>query len=420
MMDSGTMMKTETRVCKRCGTEYPVGKFQLIKPKNRKPYRIGTCNKCRYQDVKKRRNQLRQRANVITEHMYQVIPPQRILDINALGIQPIKEDEIFVRMIEYKDFWISNYGRAIKRNYGKYNLLKGKVDKWGHLSYSVKKEIYQNGKWTYYQTTVAADYAVMNEFVVNPDVKNNIKCYHLGGDKLDNYYKHLYPLNTFQYSAAKAHFDETGEDSEEFLYEVINDYFLKPLNWREYCFEQKFCGIGFKGSIESDFHSVAYQRWKDMMYRCYSGRYEDYEGCTVCEEWHNFSNFEIWYNSHLQGNVPVDLDKDILYKGNKMYSPETCCLVPHSVNTLFLRCNRSRGEYPIGVHYDKSKKKFRANVNIDGKQQKSKGFDTVEEAFQEYKNSKEKLIKEMAEKYKDVVMNCVYEAMMNWKVEIMD
>lgn len=157
-----------------------------------------------------------------------------------------------------------------------------------------------------------------------------------------------------------------------------------------------------------------------MLYRCYSGRYEDYKGCTVCEEWHNFSNFEVWYNLHLQGNVPVELDKDILYKGNTMYSAEICCLVPHNINTLFLGCSRKRGEYPIGVHYDKYKRKFRTNINVDGKQQKSKGFNTAEDAFQEYKNSKEKLIKEMAEKYKNVIMNCVYEAMKNWKIEITD
>lgn len=134
-------------------------------------------------------------------------------------------------MIEYKDFWISNYGRAVKKNGNRYNLLKGKIDKWGHLSYAVKKEIYKNGKWTYYKTTLAADHAVMNEFVVNPDIRNNVKCWHLGGDKLDNYYKHLYPLNQAQYRVINAHFTETGEDSEDFILKVMNDVLFKQDDW---------------------------------------------------------------------------------------------------------------------------------------------------------------------------------------------
>ena len=414
------MMKNETKVCKRCGTEYPLEKFQLIKPKNRKSYRIHTCNKCRYSRKMELKNKLSEDVEILTTRQYKVIPPQRILNVQEHGIALKAEDEIFVRMTDYKDLWISNYGRAMKKKDDSYVLLKGNVNKWRHLSYSVKKEIYQNGRWIYYKTTLAADYAVMREFVVNPDVRNNIKCWHLGGDKLDNYYKHLYPLNKNQYRVVNTRFLEAGEVSEEFLLKVMNDIVLKPDDWGKRYFDMKICGVGYRGSAETDIHSMAYQRWKDMLYRCYSGRYEDYKGCTVCEEWHNFSNFEVWYNSHLQGNIPVDLDKDILYKGNTMYSAETCCLVPHNINTLFLACNRKRGEYPIGVHYDRCKKKFRTNVNMDGKQQKSKGFNTAEEAFQEYKKTKEKLIKEMAEKYKDVVMNSVYEAMMNWKIEITD
>ena len=411
---------SETQICQKCGTSRPIEQFQLMKPKDSKPYRLKTCNKCRHARKVELKNKLSDDIEILTVRQYKTIPPQRILDVQEYGIDLKEEDEIFVKMIEYKDFWISNYGRAVKKNGSSYNLLKGKIDKWGHLSYAVKKEIYKNGKWTYYKTTLAADHAVMNEFVVNPDVRNNIKCWHLGGDKLDNYYRHLYPLNQNQYRVVNAHFAETSEDSEDFILKVMNDILFKPDDWGKCYYELRICGIGYVGSAAANIHSIAYQKWKDMLYRCYSGRYKDYEGCTVCEEWNNYSNFEIWFNSYLQENDSVDLDKDILYKGNKLYSAETCCLVPHCINTLFLACNSNRGNLPIGVWYDKEKSRYRANLSYNGESQKLGSFKNVEEAFKRFKDYKENLIKEVAEKYKSKIRKCVYDAMMNWKIEITD
>ena len=77
----------------------------------------------------------------------------------------------------------------------------------------------------------------------------------------------------------------------------------------------------------------------------------------------------------------LDLDKDILFKGNKVYSPETCCFVPHAVNTLFLNGKKNRGDFPLGVHFDKSKGKYRAEMSFMGRQIKLGTFDTAESAF---------------------------------------
>jgi len=47
-----------------------------------------------------------------------------------------------------------------------------------------------------------------------------------------------------------------------------------------------------------------------------------------------------------------EIDKDILVKGNKIYSPETCVFVDRAIN-LFLTDNGARrGICPIGVHID--------------------------------------------------------------------
>lgn len=164
-------------------------------------------------------------------------------------------------------------------------------------------------------------------------------------------------------------------------------------------------------------------KWAKEMYPgelSYSDCYHAMQTMNRCEEWHSYSNFEIWFNSHLQGNDPVELDKDILYKGNKVYSAETCCLVPHYVNTLFLACNSNRGDLPIGVWYDKEKSRYRANMSCDGESQKLGSFKTAEEAFKKFKDYKENLIKEVAEQYKNRIRKCVYDTMMNWEIKITD
>ena len=57
------------------------------------------------------------------------------------------------------------------------------------------------------------------------------------------------------------------------------------------------------------------------------------------------------------------LDKDILVKGNKVYSPETCCFVPQEINSLLVTSVRSRGDQPIGVSYNKLTQKYEAYYN---------------------------------------------------------
>ena len=100
------------------------------------------------------------------------------------------------------------------------------------------------------------------------------------------------------------------------------------------------------------------------------------------------------------------LDKDILVKGNKIYSPETCCFVPKGINLLFGKNNAKRGNYPIGVC--KFKNKFQATINIKGKTISLGHFDTPEEAFEAYKTAKEAYIKEVADEWKDRIEEDVY------------
>ena len=80
-----------------------------------------------------------------------------------------------------------------------------------------------------------------------------------------------------------------------------------------------------------------YEKWTSMLTRCYSlkyhKRYPTYIGCSVCPEWHYFSKFRLWME--LQNWKGMDLDKDLLVKGNQVYGPDTCCFVPAAINYLF-------------------------------------------------------------------------------------
>jgi hypothetical protein len=313
---------------------------------------------------------------------------------------------------------------VVRHSNNKYNLLQGRYNSNGTLFYSLRKNVFFDGKWIYKSSYLYAAKAVVEEFIVNPDKANNVYIWHSGYDKQDCCYRNLYPLNQEQYRIVKNHFSKTGDDSEEFILKVMNDIMYKPDDWSRRCMEPTMCGIGYWGSDSIDCKSESYLRWRDMLTRCYNAKFHErqpqYKECTVCEEWLNYSNFRVWYDQNRVLGKTLDLDKDILFKGNKVYSPETVALVPHAINTLFINRKDGRGDFPIGVYCEKDKKRFRATMSFMGKQIKLGSFATAESAFARYKEYKEDFIKDMAEQFKDEIPHKVYEAMMKWEIEIDD
>ncbi len=118
--------------------------------------------------------------------------------------------------------------------------------------------------------------------------------------------------------------------------------------------------IGGKRKRKLIWECPFYRKWINMLERCYSiklhGKHPSYRDCTVCEEWHLFSNFKAWMEKQNWKNK--HLDKDLLFQGNKVYSPETCCFIFGKINLFMEECNASRGDYPIGVCWRKDTKKF--------------------------------------------------------------
>ena len=115
------------------------------------------------------------------------------------------------------------------------------------------------------------------------------------------------------------------------------------------------------------------------------------------------------------------LDKDILHRGNKIYSPESCVYVPKFINSILLFRGMDRGKYPVGIHINK-RGKFIAEISLYGKVKTLGTYKTQIEAFNTYKQAKEKYIKEVAQKYYDEgkIDERVYNALINWKININD
>lgn len=100
-----------------------------------------------------------------------------------------------------------------------------------------------------------------------------------------------------------------------------------------------------------------------MLERCYSAKckksHPTYAGCTVSDEWHTFSNFKAWMEK--QDFEGKQLDKDLLFEGGKVYSAETCVFVTGVVNSFTTDSGAARGEWLLGVDWDKQEEKFRAH-----------------------------------------------------------
>ena len=177
-----------------------------------------------------------------------------------------------------------------------------------------------------------------------------------------------------------------------------------------------------------------YETWKGMLKRCRDEQYllrePTYDGCVVSDEWLYYDNFYDWvisqenYPKWKSGDRKWAIDKDIVYKGNKVYSKETCFLVPQNVNSLFTNRRLHRGKYPIGVDYLKKLNKFRASCMnpFTGKQEHIGVYISSDSAFEAYKNYKENIIRQVAEqelKNNNITEMC-YLAMLNYQIEISD
>ena len=192
-------------------------------------------------------------------------------------------------------------------------------------------------------------------------------------------------------------------------------------------FSKTYNGIGAIGNTttkkDGKFKN-SFLKWRCMLKRCGDKTYlkdkPTYQQCCVSETFSVYENFEKWFDKQV-GNECVDfeLDKDLLDKGNKIYSEDLCVLLPKDINMALIKKESTRGQYLIGVSKTKSGK-FNSDCRV-GEGIKIRGlFDTEIDAFSYYKINKENYIKELAEKWKSKIDERAYQALINYTVEITD
>lgn len=183
------------------------------------------------------------------------------------------------------------------------------------------------------------------------------------------------------------------------------------------------CGIGYIGAgLYSHLDTLAYAKWRNMLGRCYNVNEKSYSryggrGVFVCKEWHNFQNFAEWFSSYKKKEDGWHLDKDILFKGNLEYCPEKCCIVPRQINSAIVVRESSRGDYPIGVTFDKKDNIFFMQVQIGQGRSVHTRHKTEEQAFLSYKDAKETHLISLAFEWAGRVDHRVVVALKEWSVE---
>ena len=242
-----------------------------------------------------------------------------------------------------------------------------------------------------------------------------------------------YLMKIIEYNNAN---DITIEFQDEYKTKVKNKEYSKFLKgeinnpYHKTIYGMGYIGQGKYKTKENGKKTKPYSEWRSMLERAYNKKYKEkyttYEDVEVCEEWHNYQNFAKWYeeNYYEIPNEKMCLDKDILKKGNKIYSPKTCCFVPEKINNLFTKSDKARGEYPIGVCLFNNKLMVQCSMkDRDKRKNKFLGYYPLNKPFQafySYKVFKESYIKQIADEYKDLIPKELYDALYEYEVEIND
>lgn len=188
-------------------------------------------------------------------------------------------------------------------------------------------------------------------------------------------------------------------------------------------------GVGIReqgkyATSENNKHTKVYTLWKNMLARCYSktmlSHRPTYEHCEVSGDFVYFQRFAEWYEQQTSyEGIEYQLDKDLLVKGNKIYSEAFCLMIPRQVNMFLCKSEAARGSLPIGVTFDKRSGLYMAQLSDRGYRYSSQ-HRTPEEAHATYKREKEAVAKRLANDYEGLCDDRVILALRQYQVEITD
>ena len=190
------------------------------------------------------------------------------------------------------------------------------------------------------------------------------------------------------YYEVEIQFINTGFETSANLQHIRNGKVKDP--YAPSVFDVGVLGTKYPSS-ESSRNTKEYTLWVGMLQRCYSNtykkKYPTYIDCKCSENFKSYEYFYEWCHKQVGFGVngngnPFQLDKDLLIKGNKLYSENSCVFIPADVNLVLTKRTSSRGQHLIGVHWHKRDKAFIARVNKNkGKQEHLGSFKTETEAF---------------------------------------
>lgn len=182
----------------------------------------------------------------------------------------------------------------------------------------------------------------------------------------------------------------------------------------------------FGGVLDIKPNSKIYTRWQRMLERAsgikYKQSYPTYSQVTVSNSFKLYSNFEKWivsqdnYNEYINGGRKWGLDKDLLYINNKIYSEETCCLLPSEINvTIVVNTNKllSKG-IPSGISYQPQYKKYMVTITYCSVNKNLGRYSDIFQAYAVYCDAKNAKVKELAYKWKDYISTQSYLALLNY------
>lgn len=174
-----------------------------------------------------------------------------------------------------------------------------------------------------------------------------------------------------------------------------------------------YIGAGsYKVSKEDGSLTESYIKWYSMIRRVHNNSNPSYKSTIICEEWYNFQNFAKWFEENWKPHMKDwQLDKDLLSTDIKLYSPITCCFLPKEINFLLAERQNLKGFKNVR----KNKKGFSSIVRINGCFKTIGMFNTEKEASDAYVNCKNNNIKEVADRWKGLISDRVYEALYNFK-----
>ena len=166
------------------------------------------------------------------------------------------------------------------------------------------------------------------------------------------------------------------------------------------------------------------QMWFGVLQRCFSikllERRPTYKNCKVSESWLWLSNFikdiKSIENYEKSLNEGWQLDKDLLSNEGKLYSKDTCCFIPRSLNLVISSYPKKLNGLPKGVKLSKGGKYF-AILQKEGNQIFLGSYDSVEEASRVYNIAKKEHLLNIADSIKDIVPENVYKALVNFNLE---